>query len=65
MDTTGPPIDVAALLERLSSRDIIDRLAELDRQARAWRVLLRASRDRERRQAPRPNPPAGGGGAHA
>jgi hypothetical protein len=44
--------DASALLESLNPEQIVDRLQALDRESRALRVLLRASRIRQRdRQA--------------
>jgi hypothetical protein len=44
-------LDPVAVLDRLDSGTILTRLAELDREHRALRVLLRAARARERRQS--------------
>jgi hypothetical protein len=59
MDTTTPtlPTDAASLIEQLDTQAIRDRLAELDRQSRALRVLLRSALARQRaapRHGPRP-----------
>jgi hypothetical protein len=48
MDTTTLPADPAALIENLDAEAIRDRLAELDRQTRALRVLLRSAVARQR-----------------
>jgi hypothetical protein len=49
------PTDPAVLVETLDSETIVARLADLDRQAAALRVLLRAARARERGRRP-PSP---------
>jgi len=46
------PTDPATLIQHLDSAAILARLAELDREARALRVLLRAARARERGRRP-------------
>lgn len=38
------------LLEALDAREIVARLGELDAEAKALRVLLRAARERDRRR---------------
>jgi hypothetical protein len=43
MDTTTLPTDAVTLIENLDPDVIRDRLAELDRQSRALRVLLRSA----------------------
>jgi hypothetical protein len=53
MDTHTTAPDPVALVDQLEPDAIRTRLAELDRQSRALRVLLRAAVARERRrQAP-------------
>jgi hypothetical protein len=49
MSTTTLPTDAVALIERLDPDAIRNRLAELDRQSRALRVLLRSALARQRR----------------
>jgi ribosomal protein L29 len=48
MQTSPPPADPVAFLASLTPEEIEERLAELDRQARALRVLLRSARARQR-----------------
>ena len=48
-DTTPATIDPARLVEQLDSASILARLATLDSEHAALRVLLRAARARERR----------------
>jgi hypothetical protein len=60
MSTTATT-DLGALLDQLDSRTIIDRLAALEREQRALRVLLRAARARERTLARQPVPTTKGG----
>jgi hypothetical protein len=54
--TTPPPTDPTAVLEQLDARAIMDRLAELAREAAALRVLLRAARARGRTQGGQTSP---------
>jgi hypothetical protein len=61
---TLPSTDPVALVESLEPGVLRTRIAELDRQARALKILLRAAVAREkRRTAPTPVPT--GGGPHA
>jgi hypothetical protein len=48
MDTTTHTLNAAALVESLDPEAIRDQLAELDRQSRALRVLLRSAQARQR-----------------
>ncbi|HEY7313306.1 MAG TPA: hypothetical protein VH643_28410 [Gemmataceae bacterium] len=48
MDTTTHTLNTAALVESLDAEAIRDQLAELDRQSRALRVLLRSAQARQR-----------------
>jgi hypothetical protein len=48
MTNTNPRSDPAALIESLNPQTIRERLAELDCQARALRVLLRSALARQR-----------------
>jgi hypothetical protein len=63
MDTAAP--DPVALVDRLDPDAIRTRLADLDRQSRALRVLLRAAVARSRRRAAQAACPPPAGGAHA
>jgi hypothetical protein len=49
--------DPCALIDTLDPEQITDRLADLDREARALRVLLRAARTRRRNRGPDTTPP--------
>jgi hypothetical protein len=60
--TTPPLTDPVALIEGLESRTIRERLADLDEQSRALRVLLRAAVARERAAARRQTAAAAGEG---
>ena len=42
------PPDFCALIDTLNPEQITDRLADLEREKRALRVLLRATRERQR-----------------
>jgi hypothetical protein len=53
------PTDPTALVESLDAEAIRARLADLDRQARALRVLLRAARARQRDRGPTDNSTGG------
>jgi hypothetical protein len=55
MTTANPPSDPAAFIESLNPQTIREQLAELDRQARALRVLLRSALARQRAAARRDN----------
>jgi hypothetical protein len=64
MDATPPEqLDATALVDSLDAAAISARLDELDREAKALRVLLRAARARER--AAGGTAPTGRGGDHA
>jgi hypothetical protein len=52
MSPTTPPTDPVRLLDALDADAIAARLQELDREARALRVLLRSARARQRRNRP-------------
>jgi hypothetical protein len=62
MTTAITPSDPAALIESLDPKAISDRLAELERQCHALRVLLRTAlaRRREARRRIALTPPDGG-----
>lgn len=53
MDTPPPHIDASAMIAAISPDSIRARLEEIDREARALRVLLRSAVARQRQRQPR------------